>query len=327
MVDRKVVCSIVPLPDTEHQDELEMSQAGYAAVDWGTSSFRLWLVDRAGGVLQERRSQEGMMAAAKLGFAAVLQSHLDAVGAANDLPVVVCGMAGARQGWVEAGYIDTPAHLSFILERAVPVLGQSHDIRILPGIAQRDPKAPDVMRGEETQLLGALGLDAAGEAVVCIPGTHSKWARVSGGTVERFATFMTGELFSVVSRETILSHAVVDADEAEDTEAFKSAVVAAFETPALAANLLFQVRSSQLLYGGSASSAREKISGTLIGLELAAGLAGDQSSRGVTLIASGRLQVLYRLAFDTLSVAVQSIDAEETVRRGLSMAAEVIWTL
>jgi 2-dehydro-3-deoxygalactonokinase len=138
---------------------------------------------------------------------------------------------------------------------------------------------------------------------------------------------MTGELFSVVSRETILSHAVVDADEAEDTEAFKSAVLAAFETPALAANLLFQVRSSQLLYGGSPSSAREKISGTLIGLELAAGLAGDQSSSGITLVASGRLQVLYRLAFDTLSVAVQSFDAEEAVRRGLSMAAEAIWTL
>jgi 2-dehydro-3-deoxygalactonokinase len=247
--------------DTECQDSLEMNQAEYVAVDWGTSSFRLWLIDRAGGVLAERRSPEGMMAAAKLGFAAVLQSHLDAVGAANDLPVVICGMAGARQGWVEAGYIDTPAHLALILQRAVPVPGQSRDIRILPGIAQRDPRAPDVMRGEETQLLGALGADAAGEAVVCIPGTHSKWARVSGGTVERFATFMTGELFSVVSRETILSHAVVGANE-EDTEAFKSAVIAAFETPALAANLLFRVRSSQLLYGSSASSAREKISGT-----------------------------------------------------------------
>ena len=303
-----------------------MNQAEYVAVDWGTSSFRLWLIDRAGGVLAERRSPEGMMAAAKLGFAAVLQSHLDAVGAANDLPVVICGMAGARQGWVEAGYIDTPAHLALILQRAVPVPGQSRDIRILPGIAQRDPRAPDVMRGEETQLLGALGADAAGEAVVCIPGTHSKWARVSGGTVERFATFMTGELFSVVSRETILSHAVVGANE-EDTEAFKSAVIAAFETPALAANLLFRVRSSQLLYGSSASSAREKISGTLIGLELAAGLAGDQPRSGITLVASGRLAVLYRLAFETFSVAVQSIDAEEAVRRGLSMAAEAIWTL
>ncbi len=284
-----------------------MSRAGYVAVDWGTSSFRLW--------------------PGKLGFATVLQSHLDALGAANDLPVIICGMAGARQGWVEAGYIDTPAHLATVMERAVAVPGAARDIRILPGIAQRNPNAPDVMRGEETQLLGALGMDAPDDAVVCIPGTHSKWAIVKDGTVERFATFMTGELFSVVSHETILSHALAGAEEAEDTGAFKSAVLAAFDTPALAANLLFQVRSNQLLYGGSASAARERISGTLIGLELAAGLAGDRPGSGVTLVASGRLQLLYQLAFATLSVPVRSIDAEDAVRRGLSMAAQAIWKL
>ncbi|MBR1214451.1 2-dehydro-3-deoxygalactonokinase [Bradyrhizobium sp. JYMT SZCCT0180] len=307
-----------------------MSQAAYVAVDWGTSSFRLWLMNQAGDVLSERRSDEGMMAAAKIGFAAVLQSHLDAVGAAAHLPVIICGMAGARQGWVEAGYIDTPASLASILQRAVLVPGQSRDIRILPGIAQRDTKAPDVMRGEETQLLGALGAD--GEALVCMPGTHSKWASVRGGTVERFTTFMTGELFSAVSQGTILSLAVANADEAVDTKAFRSAVVAAFEAPAFAANLLFQVRSGQLLFGGSAASAREKISGTLIGLELAAGLAGDRSRRDITLVASGRLEALYRLAFDSLSVAVQSIDSDDAVRRGLalaakSLAATSIWTL
>ena len=96
-----------------------MSQAAYVAVDWGTSSFRLWLVDRAGNVLGERRSHEGMIAAGKLGFATVLQSHLEAVGAAHELPVIVCGMAGARQGWVEAGYVDTPAPLTSILKHAV----------------------------------------------------------------------------------------------------------------------------------------------------------------------------------------------------------------
>ncbi|MET3844246.1 2-dehydro-3-deoxygalactonokinase [Bradyrhizobium sp. OAE829] len=307
-----------------------MSQAAYVAIDWGTSSFRLWLMDRSGAVLAERRSDEGMMAAAKIGFAAVLQAHLDAIGGADHLPVIICGMAGARQGWVEAGYIDTPASLTSILQRAVPVPGQSRDIRILPGIAQRDTKAPDVMRGEETQLLGALGAD--GEALVCMPGTHSKWASVRGGTVERFTTFMTGELFSAVSQGTILSLAVANADEAVDTQAFKSAVVAAFEAPAFAANLLFQVRSGQLLFGGSAASAREKISGTLIGLELAAGLAGDRSRRDITLVASGRLEALYRLAFDSLSVAVQSIDSDDAVRRGLasaakSLAATSIWTL
>ena len=302
-----------------------MSQAAYVSVDWGTSSFRLWLVDRAGNVLGERRSHEGMIAAGKLGFATVLQSHLEATGAPHALPVVVCGMAGARQGWVEAGYVDTPAPLAAILRHAVVVPGQDRDIRILPGIAQRDRAAPDVMRGEETQLLGALGVDATDEAVVCLPGTHSKWVRVNGGTVERFATFMTGELFDVVSRETILSHAVTGADEAEDINAFRSAVIAAFEKPAFAANLLFQVRSGQLLYGGKPSAAREKISGTLIGLELAAGLAAEVPSTGITLVASGRLQMLYQMAFDTVSVPVRSIGAEDAVRRGLSMAAQAIW--
>ena len=304
-----------------------MGQAAYVAVDWGTSSFRLWLVDGARNVLAERRSHEGMMAAAEPGFAAVLQSHLQAVGAAPGLPVVVCGMAGARQGWVEAGYVDTPARLASILQHAVPVPGQDRDIRILPGIAQRERNAPDVMRGEETQLLGALGVNAADDAVVCMPGTHSKWVRVSGATVDRFATFMTGELFDVISRETILSHTVTGAEEAEDIDAFRSAVIAAFETPAFAANLLFQVRSGQLLYGGTPSSAREKISGTLIGLELAAGLAGDVPGSGITLVASGRLQVFYQLAFDTVSVPVRSIGAEDAVRRGLSMAAESIWNI
>jgi 2-dehydro-3-deoxygalactonokinase len=302
-----------------------MSEAAYVAVDWGTSSFRLWLMDRVGHVLGERRSNEGMMTAGKLGFAAVLQSHLEAVGAPRALPVIVCGMAGARQGWVEAGYVDTPAPLASVLQQAVAVPGQDRDIRILPGIAQRDRNAPDVMRGEETQLLGALDLKAAGDALVCMPGTHSKWVNVRGGTVERFATFMTGELFGAVSSATILSHAVAGADQAIDIDAFKPAVIAAFERPALAANLLFQVRSGQLLHGGTPASAREKISGTLIGLELAAGLAGQASTAGITLVASGRLQTLYRLAFDTVAVAVRSIEAEDATRRGLAMAAAAIW--
>ncbi|MDA9491400.1 2-dehydro-3-deoxygalactonokinase [Bradyrhizobium sp. CCBAU 11361] len=303
-----------------------MTEPAYVAVDWGTSSFRLWLIDRAGRVLAERRSDEGMLAAAKTGFAGVLQSHLAAIEAPDHLPVLVCGMAGAKTGWVEAGYVDTPAPLSAILKQAVRVPGEARDIRILPGIAQRDVKAPDVMRGEETQLLGALGLAAAGEALVCMPGTHSKWVRVKDGTVAHFSTFMTGELFSVVSRETILSLAVAGADDAEDVASFKTAVKAAFEAPAFAANLLFGARSRQLLFGGTPAAARETLSGTLIGVELAAGLSGAVPKAGVTLIASGRLAMLYRLAFDALPVIVTPIDADEAVRRGLSMAAAAIWT-
>lgn len=303
-----------------------MTEPAYVAVDWGTSSFRLWLVDHAGHVLAERRSGEGMLAAAKAGFAGVLQSHLAAVEAPDHLPVLVCGMAGAKTGWVEAGYVDTPAPLAVILRQAVRVPEEARDIRILPGIAQRDVKRPDVMRGEETQLLGALGLDATGEALVCMPGTHSKWVRARGGTVAHFSTFMTGELFSVVSRETILSLAVANAADVEDVPSFKAAVKAAYEAPAFAANLLFTARSRQLLFGGTPTAARETLSGTLIGAELAAGLSGSVPQAGITLIASGRLAALYRHAFDALSVTVQPVDADDAVRCGLSMAAAAIWT-
>lgn len=302
-----------------------MSGLTYVAVDWGTSSFRLWLMNANGEVLGERRSDQGMTVAASTGFASVLQSHLDALGVAADLPVVICGMAGARQGWVETGYVDVPARLSDILTGAVAVRGSARDIRILPGIAQRDAAAPDVMRGEETQLLGALGLDAAIDADVCLPGTHSKWVRVRSGTVERFATFMTGELFGAIARDTILSHAVAGAEGAIDRDAFCSAVAAVFAAPALSANLLFRVRSRQLLFGGSAQSARETISGTLIGAELAAGLAEREAGAPVTLIASGRLRQLYQTALERLSIPFNVIDAEEAVRRGLGHAAASIW--
>ena len=303
-----------------------MTEPAYVAVDWGTSSFRLWLVDRAGSVLAERRSGEGMLAAAKTGFAGVLEAHLAAVAAPAHLPVLVCGMAGAKTGWVEAGYVDTPAPLTAILKQAARVPDEARDIRILPGIAQRDTKAPDVMRGEETQLLGALGLEAAGDVLVCMPGTHSKWVRMQDGTVAHFSTFMTGELFSVISRETILSLAVANADDVEDIASFKTAVKAAYDAPAFAANLLFTARSRQLLFGGTPAAARETLSGTLVGAELAAGLSGAVPKVGVTLIASGRLATLYRHAFDALSVTVNPIDADEAVRRGLSMAAAAIWT-
>jgi len=303
-----------------------MSEAAYVAVVWGTSSFRLWLADRTGRILAERRSQEGMMLVERLGgFAAVLQSHLDVIGAPADSPVVVCGMAGARQGWTEAGYLETPASLSSILERAVAVPHAARDIRILPGIAQRHPNRPDVMRGEETQLLGAFGLGETVNAIVCMPGTHSKWVRLRDGKVEGFATFMTGELFSVISRETILSYAVAGANDAEDVEAFRAAVSEACASPALATNLLFHVRSGQLLYGGEASAALARISGTLIGLELAGGLLNAAPGDDVTLIASGRLQALYQSAFDRLSIPIRLIDADEVVFQGLSVAAKAIW--
>jgi 2-dehydro-3-deoxygalactonokinase len=303
-----------------------MTTPRYIAVDWGTSSFRLWMIGSDGSVLGESRSDEGMTTAAKIGFAEVLAKHLAEVGAPEATPVIVCGMAGAKQGWVEAGYIDVPTSLSAILTGAVSVPGQSRDVRILPGLAQRSQAMPDVMRGEETQLLGALGSGSAGSQAVCMPGTHSKWVHVTDGNVTGFSSFMTGELFDAVSKHTILAHAVAGADQQPaDTAAFQAAVKAAFERPEMATNLFFTARSGQLLHRLTAAGAQAKISGTLIGMEIAGGLSEAGREVNISLVASGRLQGLYETAFQTLSLSYTTIDADIAVRRGLAAAAQAIW--
>lgn len=301
----------------------------YAAVDWGTSSFRLWLIDADGQVLDERRSGEGMTTAAKAGFSTILESHLAVLSAPKNLPVIICGMAGARQGWVEAGYVDVPAALPAVLTAAVTVPDANRDIRILPGIAQRGA-APDVMRGEETQLLGARDESVSGEQLFCMPGTHSKWVRLAGETVGGFASFMTGELFDVISKNSILSHAVKDAEAFDGSHpVFLDAIRSVFAQPARATNLVFTVRSGQLLDGLDATGAGARLSGTLIGAEIAGGMADGWQRKKldapIRLIASGRLQNLYEAAFDALNLPYNTIDADEAVRRGLSQAARTVF--
>ena len=151
---------------------------------------------------------------------------------------------------------------------------------------------------------------------------------------ERLAAVFWGDSPTAVARKSLRNalwrlrcalHAA-GADDAEDVPSFKAAVKAAYEAPAFAANLLFGVRSRQLLFGSTPAAARETLSGTLIGVELAAGLSGAVPQAGVMLIASGRLAMLYRVAFEALSVTAKPVDADEAVRRGLSMAAAAIWT-
>jgi 2-dehydro-3-deoxygalactonokinase len=304
------------------------TDAAYVAVDWGTSSFRLWLVGRDGAVLAERRSGEGMTTAARTGFAEVLTSHLAAISAPKGLPVLICGMAGAKQGWVEAGYLDTPAALSAIPAAAVRVPGVEADIRILPGLAQRDATAPDVIRGEETQLLGAAADLGSGNHLVCMPGTHSKWVRLSGGKVEGFSTFMTGELFDAIAKNTILSHAIADAGAiAPDNAAFRAAVTRMVTNPALATSQLFSVRAGSLIAGLSPEDAKARLSGTLIGLEIAGALSLAAKDTPVLLVASGSLGTLYGQALAAAGLSPTVIDADTAVRTGLAAGAKALWSL
>lgn len=300
-------------------------EAFCAAIDWGSSGFRLWLLSEGGSVLGERRSGEGMLKVASGDFPAVMERHLAALDAPPRLPVIICGMAGARQGWREAPYVDVPAPLAAVADDALAVPDAARDVRILPGIAQRSPERPDVMRGEETQLLGALGAHPDG-LLACMPGTHSKWVRLEAGRVEAFATFMTGELFDAIGHHTILAHALEEEADTAGSAAFAAAARRALEGDDALLNRLFAIRSGQLLGYAGRADGKAELSGLLIGSEIAGALRLLGHGGRVTLIASRPLATPYRQVLDLAGLGVETVDAEEAVRRGLLLAARRLWS-
>lgn len=306
-----------------------MSAPSFIAVDWGTSSFRLWVLSQSGVILSESRGPDGMLSAAREGFANVLDRHLYEAKAPVDLPILACGMVGARGGWMEAGYVETPAALSDIAGSAVKVDHATRDIRILPGLCQKLQGRPDVMRGEETQLLGAssaiVGNARVGNAHVVMPGTHSKWVAIEDGHVTGFSTFMTGELYDTITKHTILAAPDGVAPEGETSAAFLDAVRSAFASPGRLTSQLFAARSGQILNGISPAAALAHISGTLIGAEIG-GATSSRKTGTVCLVASGRLATLYESALKAVGINFNTIDADDAVRHGLQTAAAHIWS-
>lgn len=305
--------------------------ARFVAVDWGTSSLRVWLMAADGAVLAESRSAEGMDTLARDGFAAVLRARLDALGPGLDtlprpIPVVLCGMVGARQGWREAPYAAVPASPAAIADAAVAVDADGLDARILPGLCRRDPARPDVMRGEETQLMGVV-LDAPqASGLVAMPGTHSKWVTLQAGRVTDFTTVMTGELFALLSGQSILRHTIAGETGAGEADAaFRAGLADGLAEPGRLGARLFAIRAEELLFGTRGAAAADRLSGLLIGTEVAAGLAAAADGGPVTLVASGRLARLYGAAFAAAGRPVRLVDADAAVRAGLLNAARRLW--
>jgi 2-dehydro-3-deoxygalactonokinase len=292
-------------------------------VDWGTSSFRGWLMSANGATLAESRGGEGMLHCVGGRFGPVLRDHLARLGADEGTSVLICGMAGARQGWVEAPYLRTPTRLDALHEGAIRI-DAAGDIRILPGIAQAQPDRPDVMRGEETQLLGVTEPDFTG--LVCIPGTHSKWITIEAGRVIEFSTYMTGELFSVISQHSIISHAIEATDQgALDGEPFRAGLSRALAAPTALTASLFRLRASQLLGFEQRADGAARLSGLLIGTEIADAVHRHGSLQSVRLIAAGALGRLYAAALTIKGLGVTAVDAEQASRLGLYKAAVRIW--
>ena len=302
-----------------------MNDISCVALDWGTSRLRLWVIGRDGSVTAQRHTDEGLEGARALGFAATLENHLSELGVGADVPVIICGMAGSRQGWVEAPYVDTPALLSSVIQNAQTIGGISRDIRILPGVAQRSAMEPDVMRGEETQLLGLI--TESSRQLVCMPGTHSKWVEVNEFSVQRLTTFLTGELFALFAGHSLLRHSVGDVRTFPlETQAFEDACADMIAHPQALSQRLFSVRAAGLLHGFSQTDCAAKLSGLLIGAEIGGAKLSYGTASNVTLVGVGGLGKLYEKALQMAGFRYTVSDGEALVRAGLIAAAKQFWS-
>lgn len=287
-----------------------MDTAAFIGIDWGTTNLRGWLVDSAGTPLDSRSSSDGMGGLAAARFPDALDRLTSGW---PDLPILACGMVGARQGWIEAPYVPSPASATNLAEGLVRAPGRA-DVLIVPGVAMHDGagRLVDVMRGEETQAVGAAPGDD--ELLIC-PGTHSKWIVTRQGQVERFQTFMTGELNALLGGQSVLRHSV--GGEASQGPAFTAAVQEMLDGASLG-GALFSIRVGGLDGRLSPQDATSRLSGLMIGSEVAAG-AARFGIRPVTLIGDQALSAFYASALATAGYTeVGFVDGALAVCRGLA---------
>ncbi len=293
------------------------AELDWIAVDWGTSNLRVWLMGAGGKVLDKRASDRGMNVLGRDAFEpALLDLVGDALPETGTVPVLVCGMAGSRQGWAEAPYRSTPCAPPGITEAThVRTKDQRLDVAILPGIKQDNPA--DVMRGEETQIAGVFAAAPNFDGVICMPGTHTKWVQVSAGEVVSFATFMTGETFALLAAQSVLRHSV--AAEGWDEGAFLDAVSDTMSRPAAFAAKVFGLRAEALLQGLDPVIARARLSGHLIGLELA-GARPYWLGQEVVVLGEGTQAGAYASALAAQGLQPRRIGVDEITLAGLSAA-------
>lgn len=287
----------------------------WVAVDWGTSRLRAWVHD--GDTVTALSSDAGMGGLAPDAFEPALLALLEPHLAENTVtPVICCGMVGARQGWSEAAYAPVPAAPPDAAGALrVRAKDPRIDVYVLPGMSQAKPA--DVMRGEETQIAGFIANNPDWDGVLCLPGTHTKWAHISAGEVVSFATYMTGEIFALLADKSVLRHGLASDD--WDAPAFEAAVADAISRPERMASSLFSLRAAGLLQGLAPATARARLSGTLIGVELSAARP-YWLGREVVLIGDEKLVTLYAAALSAQGVTATQAPADEMTLNGLRRA-------
>lgn len=279
----------------------------WIAVDWGTTRLRAYAM-QGGEQIDQRTSDDGMAALSGKDFSQALE-RLIAPWRADKQPVIASGMVGARGGWQEADYIPVPCDLS---DLAAHVVSPEPNIWIVPGLSQNSPA--DVMRGEETQLLGLARMHPGFSGSVCLPGTHSKWVTLEGTTVTGFSTAMTGEMFDLLSNRSILRLTIGDQD---CEKGFARGVEMALDAPAMLIAHLFSLRAEALLSGGDENERRGRLSGLLIGAEVANFAKGE-----TMLVGASELCTHYARAIEIAGFTSQQLEAKTATIAGLSAIRE-----
>lgn len=289
------------------------------ALDWGTSSLRGARLAADGKVLEERGFDRGILSVPAGGFPAVVDELFgDWMAASPEALCLVAGMAGSRQGWVEAPYCACPADAGQVAAQVAWVVRGR--IAIVPGLSCLHRGVPDVMRGEETQVFGALQLLGIDSGHFVLPGTHSKWVRVRAGRIVEFTTAMTGEFYGLLRRHSILARTLPAEDGEFDGEAFDAGVAHAIGGVGLLQSA-FSVRTLSLFERLPEAQRPSYLSGIVIGEELRSQSAGGAGR--IVAIGAEALTQRYRRALASLGVDALNIGSEATWR-GLSQIASTL---
>jgi 2-dehydro-3-deoxygalactonokinase len=291
--------------------------SAWLACDWGTTNVRAWRIE-AGRAVASASFPFGVSKIGRGDVPLRLEQDIRPALKAEGLPVLLSGMAGSNLGWMAAPYVDCPADAKAVAKGLVQ---PAERVWIVPGVRTLgQAHGPDVMRGEEVQIFGALA-STVQTGLFCLPGTHAKWVRVEGGKITDFVTAMTGELYALLSQHSILA----TVEDPAESEGFAAGLAASGEGDALSARL-FGLRARQLTGSLAEGQSAGFLSGLLIGSDVASSprLLGASEDEPITLIGDPALSAAYGQALAARGRSHQTIDGEAAALAGLISIIEGI---
>jgi 2-dehydro-3-deoxygalactonokinase len=294
------------------------------AVDWGTSNFRAFRIDAEGAVVARCSSPQGILRVGEGNFEQALRAEVGAWLQEGEKHILLCGMIGSRQGWVEAEYLQCPVGLEELVASVVRVPFLGAEVLLIRGVmgpvmGKGAAKTPELMRGEETAAMGIL--DDSGAGLVCFPGTHSKWIQLSDRKIVSFTTSMTGDVYSALSKCTILERTMTSGAVTEEA-AFRDGVNRSADSGGLLHHL-FGVRTLVLMGQLKEEASASYLSGLLIGHEVRAAM---PTGARVVLVGAAQLCGLYAQAIEACGGRATLADEDAAALGLAAIGRRLGWT-